>query len=88
MSYEKERIFTKSIYFKMFQTLNRTRLYISLPLNAIRKLPHPRSEYSQPGPGYVLSTTADNKKRQFDTALKPPYLPINTKVKGRSKIKW
>ena len=84
MSYEKERIFTKSIYFKMFQTLNRTRLYISLPLNAIRKLPHPRSEYSQPGPGYVLSTTADNKKRQFDTALKP----INAKVKGRSKIKW
>ena len=57
-------------------------IYANLPVNAIIRLPHPQSGYSQ-GQETFLAPSADKQTRNHDTrVLKPPSLPINPKVKG------
>ena len=57
-------------------------IYTNLPVSAIIRLPHPRSEDSQ-GEETFLEPSADTQTRNYDTrVLKTPSLPINTKVKG------
>ena len=57
-------------------------IYTNLPVNAIVRLPHPRSGDSQ-GQETFLAPSADKQTRNYDTrVLKPPSLPINPKVKG------
>ena len=59
-------------------------IYTNLPVNAIVRLPHSRSGDSQ-GQKTFLAPSADKQTRNYDTehrVLKPPSLPINTKVKG------
>ena len=57
--------------------------YTNLPVNAIDKLPHPRSGDSQRHEA-LLAPCLDRQTRNYDTAqlLKPPSLPTNPKVKG------
>ena len=51
-------------------------------VNAIVRLPHPRSGDSQ-GQETFLAPSADKQTCNYDTrVLKPPSLPINPKVKG------
>ena len=51
-------------------------------MNATVRLPHPESGDSQ-GQETFLALSADKKTRNYDTrVLKPPSLPINTKVNG------
>ena len=68
---------------KMF--LDRFYIYIyihtNLPVNTIVRLPHSRSGDSQ-GQETFLAPSGDKQTRNYDTVLKPPSLPINTKVKG------
>ena len=57
-------------------------IYINLPINAIVRLPHPRSGDSQRQDTF-LYPSADKQTSIYDTAvLKPPSLPINPKVNG------
>ena len=57
-------------------------IYTNLPVNAIVRLPHPRSGDSQ-GQETFLAPSADKQTRNYDTrVLKPPSLPVNPKVKG------
>ena len=57
-------------------------IYTDLPVNAIVRLPHPRSGDSQ-GQETFLAPSADKQTRNYDTrVLKPSSLPINPKVKG------
>ena len=56
-------------------------IYTNLPVNAIVRLPHPRSGDSQ-GEETFLAPSADNQAHNYDTkVLKPPSPPINPKVK-------
>ena len=51
-------------------------------VNAIVRLPHPRSGDSQ-GQETFLAPSTDKQTCDYDTrVLKPPSLPINPKVKG------
>ena len=51
-------------------------------MNAIVRLPHPRSGDTQ-GQETFLALSADKQTRNYDTSvLKPPSLSINLKVKG------
>ena len=57
-------------------------IYTNLPVNAIIRLPHPRSGDTQ-GQETFLALSADKQTRNYDTSvLKPPSLSINLKVKG------
>ena len=57
-------------------------IYTNLPVKAIVRLPHPRSRDSQ-GHETFFALSADKQTSNYDTrVLKPPSLPINTKVKG------
>ena len=57
-------------------------IYKNLPVNAINRLPHPRSRDSQ-GQETFLAPSADKQTRNYDRrVLKPPSLPINPNVKG------
>ena len=57
-------------------------IHTNLPVNAIVRLPNPRSGDSQ-GQKTFLAPSADKQIRNHDTrVLKPPSLPINPKVKG------
>ena len=57
-------------------------IYKNLLVDAIVRLPHPRSEDSQ-GQEMFLAPSADNQTRNYDIrVLKPSPLPINPKVKG------
>ena len=57
-------------------------IYTNLPVNAIVRLPHPRSGDSQ-GQKTFLALSAGMQSQNFDTrVLKPPLLPVNTKLKG------
>ena len=65
-------------------------IYTNLLLNAIVRLLHPRSGYSQ-GQETFLAPSADKQTRNYDTrVLKPPYLPTSLRSKGlsHSKMKW
>ena len=56
-------------------------IYTNLPVNAIVRLPHPRSGDSH-GQETFLVPSADKQTHNYDTkVLKPPFLPINPKVK-------
>ena len=51
-------------------------------MNAIVRLPHPRSGDSQ-GQETLLAPSADKQTHNYDIrVLKPPSLPVNPKVKG------
>ena len=51
-------------------------------VNAIVRLPHPRSRDSQ-GQETFLAPSADKQTHNYDTrVLKPPSLPIKPKAKG------
>ena len=56
-------------------------MHTNLPVHAIVKLPHPRSEDNQ-GQETFLVPSADNQTLNYDTVLKPPSLSINIKAKG------
>ena len=57
-------------------------IYTNLPVNAIVRLPHPRSRDSQ-GQETFLAPSADKQNRNYDTrVLRSPSLPIKPKVKG------
>ena len=60
-------------------------IYTNLPVNAIDaivRLPHPRSVYSQ-GQETFLASSADKQTRNYDTKVhKLPSLAINPKIKG------
>ena len=57
-------------------------IYTNLPVNAIVRIPHPRSGDSQ-GQETFLAPSAEKQTRNYDTrVVKPPSLLINPKVKG------
>ena len=57
-------------------------IYANLPVNAIVRLRHPRSEDSQ-GQETFLAPSADKQTHNHDKrVLKPLSLPINPKAKG------
>ena len=48
-------------------------MYIHLPVNAIARLPHPRSEDSQ-GQETFLAASADKQTRNYDTECSNIYI--------------
>ena len=70
-------IFYNSISVDIYQSIY---IHTNLPVNAIVRLPHPRSRDSQ-GQETFLAPSADRETRNYGTVLKPPSLPINPKVK-------
>ena len=54
---------------------------MNLPVNAIVRLPHPRSGDSK-GQETFLAPSTDKETRNYDRVLKPLSFPINTEVKG------
>ena len=71
--------FFLSIYLSIYVICIYIYIYI---YSAIVRLPNPRNRDSQ-GQEMFLAPSADNQTCDYDTALKPPSLPINTKVKGK-----
>ena len=61
-------------------------IYTNLLVNSIVRLPHPWSRGSL-GQETFLAPSADKQTCNYDTrVLKPPFLPINTKVKGSCSV--
>ena len=56
-------------------------IYTNLSVDAIVRRPHPQSRDSQVQETF-LAPSADKQTRNYDTVLKPPSPPINSKVKG------
>ena len=58
-------------------------MHTNLPVNAMFRLPHPRSKESQ-GPEMFLAPSADDQTHNYDTECSNHHPPTrNTKVKGR-----
>ena len=65
-------------------------IYSNLPVNAMVRLPHPRSGDSQ-GQETFLAASADKQTRNYDTECSNPHPSLSTlRPKGlsRSKMKW
>ena len=65
-------------------------IYTNLPVNAIVRLPHPRSVDSQ-GQETFLAPPTDNQTRNYDPDCSnhhPSISTLRSKGPGRSKIKW
>ena len=70
------------IYIYMFYIYIYIYVHTKLPVNAIVRLPRPRSRDSQ-GQETFLARSADKQTRTYDTrVLKPPSLSIKPEVKG------
>ena len=65
-------------------------IHTNLPVNAIVRLPHPRSGDSQ-GQETFLAPSGDKQTRNYDTECSnhhPSLSPLRPKGLSRSKMKW